>query len=120
MRCPAEPPRAPRRPRPLVPAATDDEECTEHKPKPFPYLLAADKLGVQPGACLAFEDSLSGIRSAQAAGMHVIGVKSPTNGHLAAGLTIIDETPSVLAPEDPLLPLVALIGSFDELKYLFG
>ena len=49
--------------------AGDDAECTQHKPHPFPYLFAAEKLGVPPAQCLAFEDSLSGIRSAQAHSM---------------------------------------------------
>ena len=45
--------------------AGDDPECTHHKPHPFPYLSAAERLGVEPAACVVFEDSLSGIRSAQ-------------------------------------------------------
>ena len=49
--------------------AGDDAECTQHKPHPFPYIFAAEKLGVPPAQCLAFEDSLSGIRSAQAHSM---------------------------------------------------
>ena len=74
-------------------AATDDDECTEHKPKPFPYLLAADKLGVQPGACLAFEDSLSGIRSAQQANMLVIAVKNAANKDAIRDAGGIDQLP---------------------------
>ena len=45
--------------------AGDDPECTHHKPHPFPYLSAAERLGVEPAACVVFADSLSGIRSAQ-------------------------------------------------------
>lgn len=100
--------------------AGDDAECTEHKPKPLPYLLAAQKLGVDPAECLAFEDSLSGIRSAQAAGMHVVGVRSPTNGHLVADPAVANVAPQALAPDAPLLPLVALVGSFDELQDVFS
>jgi HAD superfamily hydrolase (TIGR01509 family) len=44
------------------------------KPDPAPYLLAAERLGVQPGQCVAVEDSPSGARSALAAGMRVIVV----------------------------------------------
>ena len=44
------------------------------KPDPEIYLLTAAKLGVQPGDCIVFEDSIAGIQSALGAGMRVIGV----------------------------------------------
>ena len=40
----------------------------------FSVLLAAQRLGVEPGRCVALEDSPSGVRSATAAGMKVIVV----------------------------------------------
>jgi HAD superfamily hydrolase (TIGR01509 family) len=39
------------------------------KPFPDPFLLAAQKLGVQPAECLVFEDGNPGVSSAKAAGM---------------------------------------------------
>jgi len=39
------------------------------KPYPDPFLLAADKLGVQPQDCLVFEDGNPGVAAARAAGM---------------------------------------------------
>jgi HAD superfamily hydrolase (TIGR01509 family) len=44
------------------------------KPAPDPYLLAAERLAVPPGFCLALEDSHGGVRSASAAGMMTIMV----------------------------------------------
>jgi len=44
------------------------------KPNPDPYLLAAERLGVDPAACLALEDSHNGVRAAHAAGMMTIMV----------------------------------------------
>ena len=44
------------------------------KPAPDVYLLAADRLGIAPGRCLAFEDSDVGARAARAAGMTVVQV----------------------------------------------
>ncbi|MET3614570.1 HAD superfamily hydrolase (TIGR01509 family) [Rhizobium aquaticum] len=44
------------------------------KPEPDPFLMAADRLGVDPAACLALEDSHNGIRSAHAAGMMAVMV----------------------------------------------
>ena len=44
------------------------------KPAPDPYLLAAERLGIEPHLCLALEDSHNGVRSASAAGMMTIMV----------------------------------------------
>lgn len=44
------------------------------KPHPEPYLATARQLGVDAGACVAFEDSPSGCISARAAGMKVVAV----------------------------------------------
>jgi sugar-phosphatase len=46
------------------------------KPDPAVYLSAAKMLGVDSANCLAFEDSLRGVRSAKSAGMSVIAVPS--------------------------------------------
>lgn len=42
------------------------------KPAPDAYIVAAARLGVSPAACLALEDSYSGVRAAVAAGMTTI------------------------------------------------
>jgi HAD superfamily hydrolase (TIGR01549 family) len=44
------------------------------KPYPDLFLLAADKLGVNPKSCLVIEDSTSGIKAAVAAGMTAVGL----------------------------------------------
>jgi HAD superfamily hydrolase (TIGR01509 family) len=46
------------------------------KPHPEPYLKAAELLGVKPENCVAFEDSISGLRSAEAAGTKAVGIKN--------------------------------------------
>ncbi len=47
------------------------------KPDPEPFLLAAERLGVDPADCLVFEDTEIGIDSARAAGMAWVKVPSP-------------------------------------------
>ncbi|MBJ7610432.1 MAG: hexitol phosphatase HxpB [Candidatus Dormibacteraeota bacterium] len=47
------------------------------KPAPDVYLRAASLLGVATASCLAIEDSVAGILSAQAAGMPCIAVPDP-------------------------------------------
>ena len=48
---------------------------THGKPHPEPYLNAAELLGVDPKQSVAIEDSVTGVASAEAAGMYVLGVK---------------------------------------------
>lgn len=50
------------------------DEVPRGKPHPDPYLEAARRLGVDPGACVAIEDSPTGVASARAAGCVVLGV----------------------------------------------
>lgn len=47
---------------------------SRHKPHPDPYLEAARRIGVDPAACLALEDSHPGVRAAHAAGMMTVMV----------------------------------------------
>ena len=47
------------------------------KPDPEPFLIAAQRLGMQPQACLVFEDTQMGIDSATAAGMASVRVPPP-------------------------------------------
>jgi len=58
-------------------AATVTASEVEHsKPAPHLYLTAAKQLGVPPADCLAFEDTPSGIASAQRAGMFAVQVRA--------------------------------------------
>ena len=50
------------------------DDVSRGKPDPEPYLAAAAGLGVRPQACLALEDSHTGVRAAHAAGMRVVMV----------------------------------------------
>lgn len=62
------------------------------KPAPEPYLLAAERMGVDPARCVVFEDSDVGAEAAHRAGCIVVQVPdvAPTDGrfarHLAADL----------------------------------
>jgi beta-phosphoglucomutase family hydrolase len=51
------------------------------KPDPTIFRVACDHLRVQPSETLVFEDSVSGVRAAKAAGMRCVGVA--TNGIIA-------------------------------------
>lgn len=49
-------------------------ETERGKPYPDPFLLAAEKLGVQPQDCIVFEDGDPGVQAAESAGMKWIRV----------------------------------------------
>jgi HAD superfamily hydrolase (TIGR01509 family) len=50
------------------------DDVTHGKPHPEPYLKAAELLGVEPGECIAIEDSVTGLRSAESAGCLPLGI----------------------------------------------
>ena len=47
------------------------------KPNPEPFLMAAERLGVEPKDCLVFEDAEPGIQAAKTAGMAWVKVPLP-------------------------------------------
>jgi HAD superfamily hydrolase (TIGR01509 family) len=55
-------------------ATVSSEEVGRGKPAPDVFLEAARRLGVEPAACAAIEDSANGLRAARAAGMRVIAI----------------------------------------------
>ncbi len=52
------------------------EDVAHGKPAPDLFLLAAQRMGVEPAQCLVFEDSLLGIEAANRAGMGSVLVAS--------------------------------------------
>lgn len=70
-------------------------EVTHAKPAPDLFLLAAERAGAAPSACVVVEDSPSGVTGARAAGMGVIGY--------AGGLTL----PERLADADRVIAEMA-------------
>ncbi|ANS63701.1 endonuclease/exonuclease/phosphatase [Streptomyces lincolnensis] len=69
-----------------VSVTADDTEHT--KPAPDPYLAACRALGVDPAACVAVEDTETGVRSAEAAGCTVLAVPSLAPIDTAPGRTV--------------------------------
>lgn len=58
----------------LVDVMVCSEDYEKGKPNPDPFLIAAKKLGVEPAACIVFEDGKPGVKAAEAAGMKWIRV----------------------------------------------
>jgi HAD superfamily hydrolase (TIGR01509 family) len=75
-------------------ATVSSEEVERGKPAPDVYLEAARRIGVDPTACAAVEDSSNGLRSAHAAGMIVIATPNhafpPAADALALAAVVVD------------------------------
>ena len=76
---------------------------------------AMRELGVSPDECVAFEDSLSGIKSAQAAGMLVIAVKNLANAALPVSP---DEEPDQKTGIEPLMDRIIDFDALDR-RFMF-
>ncbi|MEV8587625.1 HAD-IA family hydrolase [Streptomyces sp. NPDC051180] len=85
---------------PLPGLVVDAASVTEGKPSPVPYLLAAERLGVDPADCLVVEDAPSGVRSGLAAGMTVWSVNgpAPVAGAHRHFPTLAEAAEEILAP----------------------
>jgi HAD superfamily hydrolase (TIGR01509 family) len=79
------------------------EEVPRGKPSPDVYLEAARRLGSDPKATAAIEDSHNGIRSARAAGMRVIAIP---NRRYPPGEEALAEADVVLRSISELTPAV--------------
>ena len=75
-------------------------DVTHCKPSPEIFLTAATRLGLQPEECIVFEDAVSGVEAAKAAGMKVVTITTtlPRERLEEAGADLI-------------------IDSFDEVNY---
>jgi HAD superfamily hydrolase (TIGR01509 family) len=58
-------------------AMLSTEDVQNGKPSPDVYLTVAEKMGHDPTACVAIEDSSNGMRSAKAAGMRLVAIPRP-------------------------------------------
>ncbi len=66
------------------------DEVARKKPFPDVYLLALERLGLGGDACLAFEDSLNGLRSAREAGIPcVVSPSVYTEGEVMTGAALV-------------------------------
>ena len=74
------------------------DECPAVKPLPDAYLLAAQRMHLDPGECLAVEDSPRGLRAARAAGMPCAVLATPLTEMTQCGEAdwVIQSIPEVL------------------------
>lgn len=81
------------------------EDTPRTKPEPDPYLLAAERLGLDPAVCVAVEDTPTGVASALAAGCAVLAVPSHVPITATGAVTVLETL------EQADLALLARLGS---------
>ena len=59
-------------------AIVDGSTVHEAKPHPAVFLKGSELLGVEPTACVVYEDAVAGIQAAHAAGMFAVGIGEPS------------------------------------------
>jgi HAD superfamily hydrolase (TIGR01509 family) len=87
---------------PCFKVTVSSEEVERGKPAPDVYLEATRRLGVEPHGSVAIEDSANGIRSAHAAGMHVVAIPNrafPPPTDVLALATVVLESIKELDPD---------------------
>jgi HAD superfamily hydrolase (TIGR01509 family) len=77
-------------------AIVTSDDVEHAKPAPDIYRLACERLGVDPSDALALEDSASGIASAKAAGLTVIGVPQYAETDASAADRVVDSLEQLL------------------------
>jgi len=67
-----------------------DEDVSEGKPNPQVFLLAAERLEVEPKHCIVIEDAVAGVSAAKRAGMRCLAVTNtnPRNNLKEADLVV--------------------------------
>jgi len=74
------------------------DAITRGKPDPEPFLLGAQRLGVEPGDCVVLEDAPAGIAAGRAAGATVIALRTThPDADLAEAHAVVDRLQDLLA-----------------------
>jgi HAD superfamily hydrolase (TIGR01509 family) len=68
-----------------IPIVIIGSELARSKPDPLPYLTGLERTGAEAARSVAFEDSLSGVRAAVAAGLAVVGLTTNLSADILIG-----------------------------------
>ncbi len=80
-------------------------DVTRNKPEPDIFLLAAEKMKINPAYCLVCEDTISGIKAAKAAGMQCLGITSSLQSEVLKNSGADETSDSIHILLDILMPL---------------
>ena len=85
--------------------ALTNAEYQKHKPHPEPYLMAAERIGVDPRECLVIEDTQRGLDAALAAGMTCLVVPNglSRSGNFDGAHAVLDHAGEIPSAVEALL-----------------
>lgn len=86
----------------IPPRPVTAEDVTKGKPDPEPFLVGAERLGVDPARCVVFEDSPSGGAAGAAAGSTIVAVGSHRWLH-EPKVRVADLSAITVEPTGPLM-----------------
>ena len=81
-------------------AIVSGREVTEGKPSPQVFLLAAERLGVEPRDCIVIEDAIAGVTAAKRAGMYCMALASTHPRHSLMEADLIVDTLEAVSAKD--------------------
>lgn len=73
-------------------AVITGDDVTKKKPDPQIYLLTAERLGLDPAACVVFEDAPAGVTAAKSAGMACVAVTTTVTAQELTGADRVFDT----------------------------
>lgn len=91
----------------LFDAEATGAEVERGKPEPDIFLLAAERLGVEPAACAVLEDAPAGLAAAAAAGMVPVWVPNANTRDLSSPVEVAVRCDDLFAARDWLADRVA-------------
>lgn len=102
---------------PIFPVRASAVDVPRGKPEPDVFLEAARRLGVDPGRCVVFEDSVFGLRAARAAGAFAVSLPAPGSdlSRFAGADLILPGGPAELDVE-AILAFLAIGGNRGDLR----
>jgi beta-phosphoglucomutase len=87
-------------------AVVSSEDTQRGKPDPQVFLVAAERLGVQPSRCVVLEDAVAGVEAARAGGMKSVAVRfvghHPEERLRQAGADLVVPSLEAVSAEDVL------------------
>jgi len=89
-----------------VEVVVTSNDVSSPKPSPEGYLLAAQRLGVEPERCIAFEDSHDGWLSATRAGMRVVVISTTRPDWVDADAEVVESLDASIALKQRPRPAV--------------
>ena len=95
----------------LFEAVVTGEEVQRKKPDPEVYILALERLGLAPEACLAVEDSRNGLLAARGAGIATLVVRNryTRDEDFAGAVAVVDTLGDPAAPLERGTDVVTLL-----------